>query len=133
MIDLGYLEDRAFNFLKLFRLVIPEVDIFSSPPNRTLRVGADINLTCIAWPRYDHRLYPRRWTKYIQWYDPQGRPAGAKCLQGTSKVKKLRCTLMLERLTMEQFGNYTCEAQNDYEGYCRQKVVEIELQGRQNI
>ena len=40
---------------------------------------------------------------------------------------------MLKRLTMEQFGNYTCEAQNDYEGYCRQKVVEIELQGRQNI
>ena len=133
MIDLGYLEDHAFNFLKLFRLVIPEMDIFSSPPNHTLTVGADINLTCIAWPRYVDRLYPRRWTKYIQWYDPQGRPAGAKCLQGTSKVKKLRCTLMLKRLTMEQFGNYTCEAQNDYEGYCRQKVVEIELQGRQNI
>ena len=113
--------------------MIPEVDIFSSPPNRTLTVGADINLTCIAWPRYVDRLYPRRWTKYIQWYDPQGRPAGAKCLQGTSKVKKLRCTLMLKRLTMEQFGNYTCEAQNDYEGYCRQKVVEIELQGRQKI
>ena len=34
---------------------------------------------------------------------------------------------------MEQFGNYTCEAQNDYGGYCTQKVVEIELQGRQNI
>ena len=54
-------------------------------------------------------------------------------MQGTSKVKKLRCTLMLKRLTMEQFGNYTCEAQNDYEGYCRRKVVEIELQGRQKI
>ena len=124
MIDLGYLEDHAFNFLKLFRLVIPEMDIFSSPPNRTLTVGADINLTCIAWPRYVDQLYPRRWTKYIQWYDPQGRSVGAKCLQGT---------LMLKRLTTEQFGNYTCEAQNDYEGYCRQKVVEIELQGRQNI
>ncbi|CAH3104281.1 unnamed protein product [Pocillopora meandrina] len=102
------------------------MDIFSSPPNHTLRVGADINLTCIAWPRYDHRLYPRRWTKYIQWYDPQGRSVGAKCLQGTSKVIKLRCTLILKRLIMEQFGNYTCEAQNDYEGYCRQKVISLD-------
>ena len=106
-----YVTTRAthLNFFHLFRVVIPEMDIFSSPPNHTLTVGADINLTCIAWPRYDHRLYPRRWTKYIQWYDPQGRPVGAKCLQGTSKVKKLRCVLMLKRLTMEQFGNYTCE------------------------
>ena len=104
--------------------MISEMDIFSSPPNRTLRIGTDINLACIAWPSYKDQLHPRRWTKYIQWYDPQGRPVGAKCLQGT---------LMLKRLTTEQFGNYTCEAQNDYEGYCRQKVVEIELQGRQNI
>ncbi|XP_058940136.1 fibroblast growth factor receptor 3-like [Pocillopora verrucosa] len=110
------------------KTVIPELDIFSSPPNRTLRVGADINLTCIAWPRNDHQLYPRKWTKYIQWYDPQGSPVGAKCLQGTPRVKELHCILMLKRLTMEQFGNYTCEAQNDYEGYCTQKVVEIELQ-----
>ncbi|CAH3104201.1 unnamed protein product, partial [Pocillopora meandrina] len=115
------------------KTVIPEMDIFSSPPNRTLRVGADINLTCIAWPRNDHQLYPRKWTKYIQWYDPQGSPVGDKCLQSTPRVKELHCILMLKRLTMEQFGNYTCEAQNDYEGYCRQKVVEIELQGRQNV
>ena len=118
------------NFFHLFRAVIPEMDIFSSPLNRTLRVEADINLTCIAWPRDDDRLYPRRWTKYIQWYDPQGRPVGAKNVHQESE---LHCILMLKRLTMEQFGNYTCEAQNDYEGYCRQKVVEIELQGRQNI
>ncbi|XP_066018810.1 immunoglobulin superfamily DCC subclass member 3-like [Pocillopora verrucosa] len=110
------------------KTVIPEMDIFSSPPNRKLRVGADINLTCIAWPRNDHQLYPRKWTKYIQWYDPQGSPVGAKCLQGTPRVKELHCILMLKRSTMEQFGNYTCEAQNYYEGYCRQKVVEIELQ-----
>ena len=106
--------------------MIPEMDIFSSPPNRTLRIGADINLACIVWPSYKDQLhrYPRRWTKYIQWYDPQGRPVGAKCLQGT---------LMLKRLTTEQFGNYTCEAQNDCEGYCTQKVIEIEMQSRQNI
>ena len=110
-----------------------EMNTFSSPPNRTLIVGADINLTCIARPRYDDRLHPRRWTKYIQWFDPQGKPVEAKCLQGISKAKKLSCISMLKRLTMEQFGNYTCEAHNHYEGYCRQKAVEIELQGRQNI
>ena len=55
-----YVTTRAthLNFFHLFRAVIPEMDIFSSPPNRTLRVGADINLTCIAWPRNDHQLYP---------------------------------------------------------------------------
>ncbi|RMX61321.1 hypothetical protein pdam_00018076 [Pocillopora damicornis] len=81
-----------------------------------------------TWPRNDHQLYPRKWTKYIQWYDPQGSPVGDKCLQSTPRVKELHCILMLKRLTMEQFGNYTCEAQNDYGGYCTQKVVEIELQ-----
>ena len=52
---------------------------------------------------------------------------------GYIKSEKLRCISMLKRLTMEQFGNYTCEAHNHYEGYCRQNVVEIKLQGRQNI
>ena len=98
------------------------MNTFSSPPNRTLIVGADINLTCIARPRYDDRLHPRRWTKYIQWFDPQGKPVGAKCLQGISKAKKLSCISMLKRLTMEQFGNYTCEAHNHYEGYSGKKL-----------
>lgn len=110
------------------KTVIPEIKISSSPPNHTLAIGAALNMTCIAWPRYDDKLFPRRWIKYIRWYDPQGRPTGAKCLQGTPSVLKLHCTLMLRTITSEQFGNYTCEAENDYSGYCRQKTVEIVLQ-----
>ena len=52
---------------------------------------------------------------------------------GYIKSEKAKLHINAKRLTMEQFGNYTCEAHNHYEGYCRQKVVEIELQGRQNI
>ncbi|CAH3144667.1 unnamed protein product [Pocillopora meandrina] len=32
---------------------------------------------------------------------------------------------MLKGLTLAQFGNYTCEAENDFAGYCRRKTVEI--------
>ncbi|XP_022777568.1 protein sax-3-like [Stylophora pistillata] len=109
------------------KIVIPEIDISTSPPNRTLTIGAAISLTCIARPRNGDRLFPRRQTKYIQWYDPQGKPVGARCLQGTPAVRKLSCRLMLQRVTLEQFGNYTCEAENDYVGYCRQSTVEIKL------
>ncbi|XP_022810507.1 uncharacterized protein LOC111347542 [Stylophora pistillata] len=115
------------------KTVIPEIKISSSPPNHTLAIGAALNMTCIAWPRYDDKLFPRRWIKYIRWYDPQGRPTGAKCLQGTPSVLKLHCTLMLRTITSEQFGNYTCEAENDYSGYCRQKTVEIVFQESENI
>lgn len=111
------------------KIVIPEIDISTSPPNRTLTIGAAISLTCIARPRNGDRLFPRRQTKYIQWYDPQGKPVGARCLQGTPAVRKLSCRLMLQRVTLEQFGNYTCEAENDYVGYCRQSTVEIKLRG----
>ncbi|PFX16343.1 Roundabout-like 3 [Stylophora pistillata] len=34
---------------------------------------------------------------------------------------------MLKSIASEQFGNYTCEAENDYLGYCRKKTVEIVL------
>ena len=39
---------------------------------------------------------------------------------------------MLKGLTLAQFGNYTCEAENDYEGYCRRKTVEIGQGKQQN-
>lgn len=110
------------------KTVIPEIKISSSSPNHTLAIGAALNMTCIAWPRNSDQLFPRRWIKYIQWYDPQGKPTGAKCLQGTPSWLKLRCTLKLRSIASEQFGNYTCEAENDYSGYCRQKTVEIVLQ-----
>lgn len=104
--------------------VIPEVKIFSSPPNRTQPIAAAINLTCEARPRDEDVLVPRRRVKYIQWYDPHGRPVGVKCLNPQS-VKKLKCSLILKNLNIENFGNYTCEAENDYAGYCTRKSVEI--------
>lgn len=104
--------------------VIPEVKIFSSPPNRTQPIAAAINLTCEAWPKHDDVSSPRNWIKYIQWYDTQGRQIGDKCLN-TQSVKNLKCPLILKNLTIENFGNYTCEAQNDYPGYCTRKSVEI--------
>nr|XP_058946407.1 fibroblast growth factor receptor 2-like [Pocillopora verrucosa] len=98
--------------------------IHSSPSGRTLIVGEALNLTCIAWPRSEDELFPRRRIKYIQWYDPKNRSVGVRCINPKLR-KELLCTLMLKGLTLAQFGNYTCEAENDYVGYCRRKTVEI--------
>ena len=89
--------------------MIPEINISSSPPSRTLFVREALNLTCIAWPKSKDKLLPKRWIKYIQWYDPQNRPVGVRCISPKPR-KELRCTLMLKGLTLAQFGNYTCEA-----------------------
>ncbi|PFX32113.1 Fibroblast growth factor receptor 4 [Stylophora pistillata] len=107
--------------------VIPEMNISSSPPNRALALGEAINMTCVAWPKPGDKLFPRRRIKYIQWDDSRGRSVGIKCQDSKLSLKVL-CTLPLKRLTLEQFGNYTCEAENDYDGYCRQKTVEIRRQ-----
>ena len=115
----------------LCRPVIPEIKIPSSPPGRTLFVGEALNLTCIARPRSGDEVFPRRWIKYIQWYDPQNSPVGVRCISPELR-KELRCTLMLKGLTLAQFGNYTCEAENDFVGYCRRKTVEIGQGKQQN-
>ena len=115
----------------LCRLVIPEIEILSSPPGRTLFVGEALNLTCIARPRSEDELSPRRRIKYIQWYDPKNRSVGVRCINPQLR-KELLCTLMLKGLTLAQFGNYTCEAENDYVGYCRRKTVEIGQGKQQN-
>ena len=41
----------------LCRPVIPEINISSSPPSRTLFVREALNLTCIAWPRSEDVLH----------------------------------------------------------------------------
>ena len=74
--------------------------------------------------------YEDRLTEYIQWYDPQDRPVGAKCLQGTRSVLRLHCTLTIQNMTVENFGHYTCEAANYYEAHCTRKSVEIGIQGK---
>lgn len=113
--------------------IIPDVEISTSPPTQKLAIGTAINLTCMAQPRSIDAGYYDRWTKYIQWYDPQGRPVGHKCVQGRRMVLKLRCTLMLKKLTAEKLGGYTCEAGNPYRKHCRRKSVEIRPQENQNI
>lgn len=105
--------------------IIPDVEISTSPPMLKLAVGTAVNLTCMAQPRSIDAGYYDRWTEYIQWYDPQGKPVGHKCVQGRTMVLKLRCTLMLKNLTVEKLGNYTCEAGNPYPAHCRRKSVEI--------
>ena len=112
--------------------VIPRVKIFSSPPDHTQPIGAAINLTCEARPRDEDVLFPRRRVKYIQWYDPHGRPVGVKC-QNSRLAKKLKCLLILKNLIVENFGNYTCEAENDYAGYCRRKSIEILPKGKNQL
>ena len=111
--------------------MIPEINISSSPPSRTLFVRESLNLTCIAWPSSGDVLLPRRRIKFIQWYDPKNRSVGVRCINPQLR-KELRCTLMLKGLTLAQFGNYTCEAENDYVGYCRRKTVEIGQGKQQN-
>lgn len=106
------------------KTVIPEVNISSSPPDRTQPIGAAISLICEARTRAADKLYPRRFVKFIQWYDPNGTPIGVKC-QPKQPLNKLSCLLLLKNLTEENFGNYTCEAENDYAGYCRRKSIEI--------
>ena len=89
-------------------------------------------MTCEAWPKHGDEFQPKRRVKYIQWYDTHGRQIGDKCLN-TQSVKNLKCPLILKNLTIENFGNYTCEAENDYAGYCTRKSVEILLKGKNQI
>ena len=112
-------------------LVIPDVEISTSPPTKKLAIGTAVNLTCLAQPRRIDAGYYDRWTEYIQWYDPKGKPVGHRCVQGRRMVLKHRCLLMLKKLTAEQLGSYTCEAGNGYRAHCRRKSVEIRPKGRQ--
>ena len=106
-------------------------EISTSPPRQELSVGTAVNLTCMAQPRNIDAGYYDKWTEYIQWYDPQDKPAGQRCVQDIQIVLKHRCTLMLKNLTEEQLGSYTCEAGNGYRAHCRGKSVEIRPQGMQ--
>ncbi|PFX12565.1 Hemicentin-1 [Stylophora pistillata] len=114
-------------------LVIPDVEISTSPPTKKLAIGTAVNLTCLAQPRRIDAGYYDRWTEYIQWYDPKGKPVGHRCVQGRRMVLKRRCLLMLKKLTAEQLGSYTCEAGNGYRAHCRRKSVQIRPQEAQTI
>ena len=37
---------------------------------------------------------------------------------------------MIEKLTANQLGSYTCEAENGYRAHCRRESVEIRPEGK---
>ncbi|CAH3103577.1 unnamed protein product [Pocillopora meandrina] len=109
----------------------PVVEISSSPESNIFPIGASINLTCKAEPRAQDELQLDRWVNYIRWYDPQGNEVGEKCQQPDRKkrVKKNSCPLVLKNLTVDKFGNYTCQSGNDYPNHCTRKSFNIGIQG----
>ena len=110
------------------------MDISSSPENNRLPTGVSITLTCKAEPRTIDRGYHDRWVNYIEWYDPQNKETGVKCLQPSNRRAhklKLSCPLVLKNLTVDKFGRYTCQAGNNYRNHCTRKSFEIVIQGKQ--
>ena len=123
--------DNRFNLIPLAEK--PVVDISSSPESNIFPIGASINLTCKAEPRAEDVSHLDRWVNYIQWYDPQGNEVGEKCQQPDRKnrVKEKSCPLVLKNLTVDKFGNYTCQSGNDYPNHCTRKSFNIGIQGKQ--
>lgn len=111
----------------------PVVNIYSSPENNSFPIGASINLTCTARPRPEDYRQINTWVKYIRWYGPQSNEVEAQCQQPDIKNrdKIYRCQLVLTNLTVDKFGNYTCQSGNDYLGHCTRKSFNIRIQGKQ--
>ena len=123
--------DNRFNFIALAEK--PVVHISSSPGNNSFPIGASIILTCKAEPRAEDDTYLRRRVKYIRWYGPQSDEVEAQCQQPDKKTRKkeYRCQLVLKNLTVDKFGNYTCQSGNDYPNHCTRKSFNIRIQGKQ--
>ena len=126
-----YIIDFVLLSFNLSNSVRPVVDISSSPENNRLPTGVSITLTCTAEPRTIDRGYHDRWVNYIEWYDPQNKETGVKCLQPSNRRAKLSCPLVLKNLTVDKFGRYTCQAGNNYRNHCTRKSFEIVIQGKQ--
>ena len=123
--------DNRFNLIPLAEK--PVVEISSSPESNIFPIGASINLTCKAKPRPEDESRLDRWVNYIRWYDPQGNEVGEKCQQPDRKnrVKEKSCPLVLKNLTVDKFGNYTCQSGNGYPNHCTRKSFNIGIQGKQ--
>ena len=123
--------DNRFNFIVLAEK--PVVEISSSPGNNSFPIGASINLTCTAWPRKEDNTHISIWVKYIRWYGPQSNEVEAQCQQPDKKTreKEYTCQLVLKNLTVDKFGNYTCQSGNDYLRHCTRKSFNIRIQGKQ--
>ena len=122
--------DNRFNFIALAEK--PVVVISSSPENNSFPIGASINLTCEAKPRAEDDSQISRWVKYIRWYGPQSNEVEAQCQQPDKKKRDpiYRCQLVLTNLTVDKFGNYTCQSGNDYPKHCTRKSFNIRIQGK---
>ena len=121
--------NTRFNFIPLAEK--PVVEISSSPENNSFPIGASISLTCKAQPRAEDESHLDRWVNYIRWYDPQGNEVGEKCQQPDQKKRVKSCPLVLKNLTVDKFGNYTCQSGNDYPNHCRRKSFNVRIQGEQ--
>ena len=121
--------NTRFNFIPLAEK--PVVEISSSPENNSFPIGASISLTCKAEPRAEDESHLDRWVNYIRWYDPQGNEVGEKCQQRDQKMRVKSCPLVLKNLTVDKFGNYTCQSGNDYPNHCRRKSFNVRIQGEQ--
>ena len=121
--------NTLFNFIPLAEK--PVVEISSSPENNSFPIGASISLTCKAQPRAEDESHLDRWVNYIRWYDPQGNEVGEKCQQPDQKKRVKSCPLVLKNLTVDKFGNYTCQSGNDYPNHCRRKSFNVRIQGEQ--
>ena len=121
--------NTLFNFIPLAEK--PVVEISSSPENNSFPIGASISLTCKAEPRAEDESHLDRWVNYIRWYDPQGNEVGEKCQQPDQKMRVKSCPLVLKNLTVDKFGNYTCQSGNDYPNHCRRKSFNVRIQGEQ--
>ena len=123
--------DNRFNFIPLAEK--PVVEISSSPENNSFPIGASISLTCKAEPRAEDKTNIYLSVKYIRWYGPQSNEVEAQCQQPDEKNhdKKYSCQLVLTNLTVDKFGNYTCQSGNDYLRHCTRKSFNIRIQGKQ--
>ena len=101
----------------------PQIYISSTPPSNKLSIGAAINLTCTAWQTVQ-LAKDYSWTKphIIDWYDPQDKRIGSRCLAGSPVARLMKCTVVVGKL-----GNYTCKASNA-RYYCSTKKFQVGLQ-----
>ena len=118
-----------FYLLFLYRSGEPLITISSSPSSHKLPTGATINLTCTAWQNKELAMrYPKKRPHRIEWFEPQDKPVGNACQAGSPAAARMKCTLIVDDLTEEKFGNYTCKASNDY-NHCSSKRFQISFQG----
>ena len=118
--------------LNTFFLGEPLINISSTPPLNELPIGASANLTCTAWQTDVLAMKkPKTRPHRIEWFDPRERRIG-ECQAESPAAARMKCTLIVDALTEEKFGNYTCKASNGY-NHCSNKRFSIILQGKHRL